>query len=65
LGHVIANDTVAMDTDKITAVQAWPRPRSIKALRGFLGLTGYYRKFIHNYGVIAAVTESLKLIPYY
>jgi hypothetical protein len=50
LEHIIANDTAAMDDDKIKAVQDWPLPRSVKALRGFLGLTGYYRKFIHNYG---------------
>jgi len=59
LGHVIANGVVAMDTDKISAVQAWPLPRSIKALRGFLGLTGYYRRFIHNYGVIASPLTAL------
>ncbi|CAN6198913.1 unnamed protein product [Urochloa humidicola] len=59
LGHVITNDAVAMDTEKIAAVQAWPQPRSVRALRGFLGLTSYYRRFIHNYGVIAAPLTAL------
>jgi len=48
-----------MDVDKVQAVQDWPLPRSIKALRGFLGLTGYYRRFIHNYGVITAPLTAL------
>ena len=42
LGHVIENGVVSMGVDKIKAVQDWPLPRSLRALRGFLGLTGYY-----------------------
>lgn len=50
-----------MDSDKIDAVQAWSKPRTIKALHGFLGLTRYYRKFIKEYGSVASpLTKLLK-----
>jgi hypothetical protein len=48
-----------MDADKITAVESWPEPHSTRALRGFLGLAGYYRKFIRDFGIIAAPLTRL------
>jgi len=46
LGHVILGRVVSIDPKKISAMLEWPGPSSIKELRGFLGLTKYYRRFI-------------------
>jgi hypothetical protein len=59
LGHVISADGVAMDPAKVQAIIDWPLPRSARAVRGFLGLAGYYCKFVHNYGTIAAPLTAL------
>ena len=59
LGHVVGNGHVTPDPEKVRAVENFPKPLTKKQIRGFLGLTGYYRKFIENYASIATPLTDL------
>jgi hypothetical protein len=52
LGHAISGKGVATDPKKIAAIAAWQSPVSVTQLRSFLGLSGYYRRFISGYSLI-------------
>jgi hypothetical protein len=61
LGHLVGKDGIRVDPKKIEAMQDWPHPKSLKILHGFLGLTGYYHKFVKNYrNIVAPLTALLK-----
>ncbi|XP_019465408.1 PREDICTED: uncharacterized protein LOC109363613 [Lupinus angustifolius] len=62
LGHILSGDVVKPDPEKIRAIVEWPTPKSITTLKGFFGLTGFYRWFIKQYVSHAApLTDLLKI----
>ncbi|CAM8889943.1 unnamed protein product [Rhodiola kirilowii] len=61
LGHVITSQGVQVDPGKVEAIQAWPLPANPKQLRGFLRLTGYYRRFVAHYAnIVVPLTRLLR-----
>ena len=53
LGHVVTSEGIAVDPSKVEAVLNWQRPKSVFDIRSFLGLAGYYRRFIKGFSSIA------------
>ena len=59
LGHVISAEGVSVDPQKIEAVVNWKPPKNVSEVRSFLGLAGYYRKFVEGFSKIAAPLTKL------
>jgi hypothetical protein len=59
MGHVVSVAGITTESSTIESLSTWPTPTNPKELRGFLGITGYYRKFIQHYAVIAQPLTAL------
>ncbi len=59
LGHIVSEDGVETDPQKIEAIKTWPSLRNLKELRSFLGFSGYYRRFIKDYAKIVKPLNEL------
>ncbi|KAL4323746.1 hypothetical protein GQ457_11G027680 [Hibiscus cannabinus] len=59
LGHILSREGLTMDPSKVQAIRVWSTPTNIKEVRGFLGMVGYYRRFIRGFATIAAPLTDL------
>ena len=60
LGHVVTKEGISVDPEKIRAIEDWPVPKDVTDVRSFMGITGYYRRFIEGFSKIANPITSLQ-----
>jgi len=60
LGHIISEEGISMDPEKIEAIMNWPTPRNVTDIRCFMGLVGYYRRFIEGFSKVSHSITSLQ-----
>ena len=60
LGHIISEEGISVDPEKIEAIVNWPTPRNVTNVRSFMGLVGYYRRFIEGFSKVAHAITSLQ-----
>ena len=60
LGHIIYEEVVSIDLENIRAIMEWPTPKNVSEVRSFMGLVGYYRRFIKGFSKLAHSITSLR-----
>ena len=60
LGHIILDEGISVDPEKIEAIMNWPTSRNVTYVKSFMGLAGYYRRFIKGFSKVSHPVTSLK-----
>ena len=60
LGHILSNKGIFVDPENIEAIMNWPTPRNVTYVRSFMGLAGYYRRFIEGFSRVAHAITYLQ-----
>ena len=59
LGHIVSADGIGVDPNKITLIENFPRPQTVRGVRSFYGLANYYRQAIASFAEIASPSSKL------